>query len=322
MDVFNLDTLRHEVRFEVNQIITDRANSPLVYFFLLVCASILATFGLLLNSSAVIIGAMIIAPLTWPIFRIAYAIAAPNLKLLISGIKLLLVSIIVVLFISFLITTILPVYSFTDEVASRISPTIIDLAVALVAGAVAAFALINKKVSQTAAGVAIAVSLLPPLCVGGIGLARTRWDVALGGMLLASVNIIPILFIASVILAFLMKPVSVDKSLRRNALIIISLLVIGISIPLFVFFPHFVEQTLHPSLQANIQSIVTDALPGAFIQTITVEKNTIDIVLLLPGDKTISEGVAQHIQTALAQQVQKTYTLHFHVLTQQQIDVQ
>ena len=318
---FRLETIQHEVRFEVNQIITDRVSSPLVYFFLLVCASILATCGLLLNSPAVIIGAMIIAPFTWPIFRIAYAIAAPNSKLLVSGIKLLVLSILVILCISFLITTILPVYSLTDEVASRISPTIIDLAIALVAGVVAAFALINKKVSQTAAGVAIAASLLSPLCVGGIGLARMRFDVAMGGIFLASVNIIPMVFIASIILVVLMKPVSVDKSLRRNALIVVTVLVIGISIPLFLFFPHFVEQTLHPSLEANVRSVVTNTLPGSFVQTVTIEKNTIDIVLLMPSDKPLSAGIVQHIQTVLTQQVQKNYTLHFHVLTQQQIDV-
>src|SRR6266852_4602676 len=256
-------TVDHKNLYET---ISDNAKLSPTYLFLLISATILATLGLLLNSPAVIIGAMVIAPFTWPILRIAYGIATADYSSLLKGIRLLIVSICIILAISFVLVKILPLTTLTDQITNRTAPTILDLIIALVAGAVAAFTLFSKKISQASAGVAIAASLLPPMCVGGIGLALGIPDVTIGGILLSITNIISILFIATLILISLIKTQAEALPIRRLGISIVSILVIMISIPLFFLFSQYLEKVAQPDEQATVAKILTQKISGSFVQ--------------------------------------------------------
>jgi len=164
-------------------------SSPGFDFFLLVVLSCsIATLGLITDSPAVIIGAMLVAPLMSPIIGIGLASIVGDSHLLKNAVSALLrgaglavlLSAVVTLFNSYL-----PIISFQtlpQEVLSRTHPTPIDLVIAFSGGIAAAYAMTQPNLSAALPGVAIATALMPPVCTVGIGLALGRLDVAGGAM--------------------------------------------------------------------------------------------------------------------------------------------
>ena len=299
---------------EIYETISDNARLSLTYLFLLISATVLATLGLLLNSPAVIIGSMVIAPFTWPILRIAHAIATADYSSLFKGLRLLVVSVCIMLTVSFLLAKILPLTTLTDQITSRTAPTILDLIIALVAGAIAALTLFNNKISQASAGVAIAASLLPPMCVGGIGLAFGIPDVTVGGILLSVTNIIAILFIATVILIYLIKTHAEDLPVRKMGIFVLSVLVIIISLPLFFIFSQYVEKAAQPDEHATVEKILSQEISGSFVESVQIEPNTINALVLIPQGTFISPTLRQDVQKDLALKLGKAYTLNLHLV--------
>ena len=154
-------------------LLKDRVNAAkpsLEFFTLLITSSVIATIGLVDNSAAVVIGAMIIAPLMDPIISLAFAISNRNIRLAIQATYLITLGIIVVIVISSLIYKSLNIDYIDTQIISRVFPNLTDLLIAVAAGAAGAFAHGRIKLASSLAGVAIAVALVPPLCVTGIGL--------------------------------------------------------------------------------------------------------------------------------------------------------
>lgn len=141
------------------------------FYVLLGLSTVIATFGLIGNSSATIIGAMIIAPLMNPIVSIAFALVTFKAALLRKSAFTLVTGVILVILLSWLSTELIGSRISGAEILSRVDPNLLDLGVAMASGFAGAFAMSRKKVSDTLPGVAIAVALVPPLCVVGIGLA-------------------------------------------------------------------------------------------------------------------------------------------------------
>ena len=143
----------------------------LSFFVLLAIASAIATFGLLANSAPAIIGAMIIAPLMSPIMGLSYGIVQASWSQIArSGITVLL-GVALVIGIGFLGAHLLEIKIAGTEMLSRAFPSLLDLGVAMASGAAGAFSLSRNSIRSSIAGVAISVSLVPPLAVAGIGLA-------------------------------------------------------------------------------------------------------------------------------------------------------
>ncbi|MEM1369931.1 MAG: DUF389 domain-containing protein [Cyanobacteria bacterium P01_H01_bin.15] len=140
------------------------------FFFLLICATVLATLGLLSNSNAVIIGAMIVAPLMNPILSMSFAIVTANWVLYKRSLMTVALGALSAILVSFGLAVILPVNLVDSEVIARSSPSLMDFGVAIAAGAAGAFSLTRHSIASSITGVAIAVALVPPLCVVGIGL--------------------------------------------------------------------------------------------------------------------------------------------------------
>ncbi len=140
------------------------------FFFLLISATVIATLALLANSTAVIIGAMIVAPLMNPILSISFAIVTANWKLYKRSLVTVFLGAACAILVAYLIAILLPIDTVDSEIVARTSPSLIDLGVAIAAGAAGSFSLTRKSIASSIAGVAIAVALVPPLCVVGIGL--------------------------------------------------------------------------------------------------------------------------------------------------------
>jgi uncharacterized hydrophobic protein (TIGR00271 family) len=199
---------------ELNQTVL-KASLPVWNFYVLLgLASAIATFGLLTNSAATIIGAMIIAPLMNPIISIAYALVVLSPRLLERGLFTLLTGMILVIFIGYLIPEVLGLKVVGSEILGRIQPNSLDLGVAVAAGMAAAFAVTRRSIANALPGVAIAVALVPPLSVVGIGLSLgslgTEIDasrgiqnsIAAGSFLLFATNLAGIIFSNSLVFLF------------------------------------------------------------------------------------------------------------------------
>jgi uncharacterized hydrophobic protein (TIGR00271 family) len=208
------------------------------FYFLIITSSIIATLGLISNSSATIIGAMIIAPLMNPIITLGFGLTVSNKRLIVRGGLMLITGVPLVVGVAYLCSTILNIRAVGHEVLSRSAPNYIDLAIALASGGAAAFAYTRKSIITALPGVAIAVALVPPLCVMGVGLhsgvvgkflAASQGideDMWIGAMTLFLTNLWGIIFAA--ILVFITQGYGGWRSALRG-LVITLLMVITVS---------------------------------------------------------------------------------------------
>ncbi|HSC77371.1 MAG TPA: TIGR00341 family protein [Candidatus Acidoferrales bacterium] len=169
--------------------------------FLVLTASsaIIAAFGLLLNSPAVVIGAMLVAPLMTPIFSLSVALIRGRAALLRQAVATEAYGVGLAVLLALIIGLIVPEPELTSEILARTQPTLFDLAVALAAGLAGAFAMVREEVSPALPGVAIAVALLPPLATVGLGISMRRWDVAGGAFVLFLANFVAIHLVGAVV---------------------------------------------------------------------------------------------------------------------------
>lgn len=194
-----------ERRAEVTILLRDSSSPDFDFFLLVVLSSIIATSGLLTNSPAVIIGAMLVAPLMSPILGLGLASLTGNATFFRNaGVSLVrgAVTSIVIAAILTLVNRLLPfipLQELPNEILARTRPTPIDLTIALAGGMAAAFALAMPSISAALPGVAIATALMPPLCTVGVGIAMGNWNVAGGAFLLFITNAVTIAFAAMLV---------------------------------------------------------------------------------------------------------------------------
>ena len=168
-------------RKELYQARIASSKPSLGFFVLLLCAAVIATLGLISNSTAVVIGAMIVAPLMDPILSLAFALSISNNKLAKRSLLTVLIGVITVIATAALLAWILDVSEVNREMTSRTAPNLIDLGVAVAAAVAGSFSMTRERLSNSLAGVAIAVALVPPLCVCDIGLSMGNEVVAVFG---------------------------------------------------------------------------------------------------------------------------------------------
>ncbi len=162
------------------------------YLVLSAAACAIASFGLLSNSAAVIIGAMVIAPLMLPLRSLSLAILLGERLLLLRSLLSLAAGSLLGLGLAFAIGWVAGIPDFGSEVEARTGPTLLDLGVAIAAGGISAFAKLRPRIADTLPGTAIAVALMPPLCVIGITLSQGHWQEAGGALLLYGTNLLGI----------------------------------------------------------------------------------------------------------------------------------
>ncbi|CAA6827299.1 MAG: Unknown protein [uncultured Sulfurovum sp.] len=202
-----------------------------MFMTLLILATMIATFGLYINSASVIIGAMLLAPLMQPIVGLSMGLLRQDIGLFMNGARAVFMGVLAVVFTAMLISWILPLEQLTSEMNGRLSPTILDLFVAIVSGVAAAYAKSNEKIVGSLAGVAIAVALVPPLAVSGIGLGWGEWSMFSSALLLFITNLVGIVLAAS--LTFLMlgfSPVAVAKKGIMYASVLVAIVTVPLSL--------------------------------------------------------------------------------------------
>ena len=197
-----------------------------VFIVLSVGASLIATLGLLANSAAVVIGAMVVAPWITPLRAAAFAILLGEVRLLGRSLRTLLVGVSTTTLLSLMLGSLAGLPQFGTEVLTRTQPNLLDLGIALVAGGLATYAKLRSDAVSSMAGTAIAVALVPPICVMGLLLSHQRWSEASGAGLLFTTNLLGILTGGLVLMAW--KDRQFRYELRRSHLSAASFFLTGL----------------------------------------------------------------------------------------------
>ena len=210
------------------------------FFVLLLLATVIATFGVLSDSTATVIGAMIVAPLMGPIMATAAAIVMGSAPRALRALALVAAGVVSTILLSWLLALVTPdvIISFTQnsQITSRIAPGLMALLTALASGAAGAYIIMREEIADSMGGVAIAISLVPPLCVVGIALSEGNWGAAGGALLLFLTNFLAILLAGGVV--FLLSGLgrlAIGDELartRRNAFIVVIAATLLVAIPL------------------------------------------------------------------------------------------
>lgn len=219
------------------------------FMVLLILATMIATFGLFINSSSVIIGAMLLAPLMQPIVSLSMGVLRQDSMLEITSAKTIVLGVLSVLLTAAAIAWFIPIEKLTEEMSGRLSPTTLDLFVAVASGIAAAYAKSNEKISASLAGVAIAVALVPPLAVAGVGIGWGAWHMFSSALLLFLTNLVGIVLAAAMTFVVLgYSPLHVAKKGILTWFAIVAL----VSIPLYHSFEKMKENVSIQKTLANI----------------------------------------------------------------------
>ncbi|MCC5928112.1 MAG: TIGR00341 family protein [Cyclobacteriaceae bacterium] len=237
-----LPWIRHASTEEFKDLLTvlrENATTSSSYLTLMVLSTLLATLGLFANSTPVVIGAMILAPLMAPIISLSMGILRQDRKLSFDSLMTIAYGLLPAFFCAYVLTLVTPLNTANSEILARVKPNLLDLGVAVVSGIAGAYAHAREEVAKTLAGVAIAVALVPPLAVSGIGLGWGDFSVFSGAFLLLLTNLAGIVLAGAV--TFLLLGFSAFK-LARRGIFLVFIFVALLSLPLGFGFSRMVKE--------------------------------------------------------------------------------
>ena len=220
-----------------------------INIWILICSIIVASIGLINNSTAVIIGAMLISPLMGPIRGIGYALSSNDFKALIASLKNFGIMVVASLLASFIFFKVSPIKTETAELLSRTKPQVLDILIAFFGGlaGVIAATVRNKSTAITVIpGVAIATALMPPLCTVGFGLALWNWSYFIGALYLFLLNSVFICLATYVVLRLLSFPKVqyVNPKIERKVKVYVFIILLLIVIPSVFKFYNIIQESI------------------------------------------------------------------------------
>ncbi|MFV0286045.1 MAG: TIGR00341 family protein [Demequina sp.] len=279
------------------------------FWLLLTLAAAIATAGVAADSTATVIGAMIVAPLMRPIQGTMLATVLGDRKQLVRSIIIMCAGAAAAVAVGFLLGLLLvqPMVASTNaQVAGRVSPGLIDLFAALATGVVGSIALVRSDISDTLPGVAIAISLVPPLCVVGLTLESGAWTQALGALLLFVTNVAAILATGAIVMAVygysklrLLEVEDKEAERRRRARVYLttSALILLVSGPLAWSTAHAIENSGRISSVQNYLDDLTADTRWSIVSVTPREDDVIYVVVKgtppLPDTDAIYAGMEE-----------------------------
>ncbi len=278
------------------------------FCFMIVVAGGIATIGLLLNSPAVIIGAMLISPLMGPIVGSGMAIATVDVELGRKSLRALALGTAAAIAFTSLIVLLSPVKELTPELLARTRPNLFDLVVAILSGAAGGYAMIRGR-GGAIVGVAIATALMPPLATIGYGLVTQNWPVARGALLLFVTNMTAIsLSVAAVAEWYGFGRGALRKRFAKQAAISL-LVLVPLGVPLFISlkaiaFESFAQIRIRSVLEAAATSLPDGQLGAVDVQFIDGKPPRVRaMVLSAEPESGLSERLEKAIEGELRQPV-------------------
>jgi uncharacterized hydrophobic protein (TIGR00271 family) len=267
---------------------------------LIVVSATLATLGLLLNSPAVIIGAMLVAPLMSPLIGLSTGLAVGRVYMGRQALTTLLNGVALALLVAIGIGLILPTDLPTAEMLARGKPTLVDAAVAFASGVIGAYATARKDIPAALAGVAIAAALMPPLCTVGLGIAFRDADLAFGATVLFLTNIVNIITAGVVVFLWLgmrfrrYDGVALWKQVVAVVMLVVSVALVG-------------GELAELTRQAGDQSLITEQLKDAFdavrsvelVELETYDESPLRVLATVRSSNEITNEITADLQTRI-----------------------
>lgn len=248
-------------RFLVVQDEIRLGSEPGPRFYIMVAVStLIAGFGLITNSTAVVIGAMLVAPLMTPIFGLAFALITGDAPLLGKSLRAEVVGVAAAVAMAFILGALVPTLEPTQEMLSRTEPNLFDLMVAVFSGFAGSYALVDERISPALPGVAIATAIVPPLANAGLCFSVGAFSGGAGSFLLFLANFLSILLVASATF-WVFGMAQSSRELTRPELI----KRFGLAVICYMFVASFLGDALYGIIQerqlkSSIESTLTEEL--------------------------------------------------------------
>ncbi|PJF22232.1 MAG: hypothetical protein CUN56_07065 [Phototrophicales bacterium] len=286
------------------------ASFTIDYLMLILVSAALATLGLLLNSVAVIIGAMLVAPLMSPLVAMSVTLTVGRIWIAQRAFTSLVIGVLMAVLMAFVLGLLLPIPLPTSEMLARGAPTLLDAAVAFASGVVGAYATARKDIPAALAGVAIAAALMPPICTIGLGLAFGEINLAFGATLLFLTNIISIIGAGILVFVWLgMRLKRYDVWRQIAAIILLILVAIPVAIELFIL-------TQQNNTQNIIRRELSDGLsPEAELVSVEfIQQNPVRVIATIRTEGDISQEKVNTLQDQIASELGEAVQLELVVM--------
>jgi len=260
------------------------------FWVLLILSTAIATLAILADSTAVVIGAMLVAPLMTPILGVAAAIVNGWMRRVSASFATVAGGVAISVFTAWIVATWAPALvplSANSQVLSRVSPTLLDLMIAVAAGAAGAYATVDKRVSASITGVAIAVALVPPLGVVGVTLQAGHFADASGAFVLFLTNLVSIILAASFV--FVLTGFALITKLRENQekmktiIITVVLGVLVVMVPLAFTSEGILTSSSRQSTAQKVTEMWIEDAEGIRLNRVTVEGEKVAVVITGEG---------------------------------------
>lgn len=311
-----LQPLSVQEQAEIQRTIRVGARPTADFFVMSTLAASLAALGLLMDSGAIIIGAMIVAPLMTAILGMGLGVVLGDRRFLWRAGATTVRGALLAIATGMLVGLLVPGAQSTDQARAFATPSVLDLAVALVAGAAAAYAICRKEVSAALAGVAVAASLTPPLVDMGLGVSLGEPSIVWGAGLMFLANLIAIIATSGFVflwMGFRPQPDAPDRAVaRRRGFIVMGLLLVLITAPLATLTRLSLqrmrlERTIVAAVEAELGGMPdSELVDWSYVLN---DDGVLSLDLTLRVVQPLSYRQAQDLQAAIAQRLGRTVAL-------------
>jgi len=253
--------------------------------------------GLLANSIAAVIGAMIISPLMQPTVGIAYAMVMANRRLLKQATLTAIIGILITVVTAILVAHLIGLRTLNSEILSRTNPNLINLGIAIGAGIAGAFAYTRQSVADALPGTAVAVALVPPLCVVGIGVVSGEMPLIQGASVLFFTNFIGIIFSGGLVFVF-QGYGTIAKARQGLMVTILALLLLGL--PLSYQMRHLLVSS---NLRSDVEKLIRNQeiiFADKEIRTLKVASRSDSLLIELAIEAQVNSISKKQLQSAQA----------------------
>lgn len=275
--------------------------------WILVFAIFIASIGLNMNSTAVIIGAMLISPLMGPINGMGYSIATYNFVLFRKALKNFVFAVIASLFASTVYFLLSPLSTAHSELLARTSPTIYDVLIALFGGLAGIVAISSRQKGNVIPGVAIATALMPPLCTAGFGLANGDLNFFLGAFYLFTINTVFIGISSVLISRFLKFPITnLVQEDQKKKVVRWTSFIIAITLIPSIYFGYALVQAERFTERANKFIADVSVFEGSYLLKNEIDPQKRQISLIYGGSSLTDKEKREIGKRANAYSLEKT----------------
>lgn len=261
------------------------------FWTLLVLSVVIATLGVLADSTAVVIGAMLVAPLMTPIMGVSAGIVNGWMRRVSVSFATVAGGVVVAVAVAWIVAVwtpqLVPIET-NGQISSRIAPTMIDLMIAIAAGAAGAYATVDKRVSSSITGVAIAVALVPPLGVVGVMLQALEFSDALGAFLLFLTNLVSIILAGAVVFLITgfapLVEIRANREKMRTVLVTVALGALIIIVPLAFTSEGILASATRQATTQEVTSEWIDEEPGLRLARVEITGSEVEAIVSGQGD--------------------------------------